>query len=153
MTGGRRRLRAVRPADFDSIGAFWAQAWAPVYPEIDFSARLPWLKEHLAALAARGVDLVVALDEADAPCGLVTIDPNDGYLDQLCVAPGEKGNGRAGVLLSEAKRRAPGEIILDVNDRNVRAMAFYQREGFVRIGAGISAAGHPTTKMRWRAAV
>ena len=153
MTRGGRRLRAVRPEDFDSIGAFWARAWAPVYPEIDFCARLPWLKRHLVALVARGVDVVVALDERDAPCALVTIDPKDGHLDQLCVAPSEKGHGLAGILLNEAKRRAPGEIILDVNDRNVRAMAFYAREGFVRIGAGISAAGHPTTKMRWRAAV
>ena len=151
MIGGPNRLRAYRPEDFEAVGAFWARSWTAVYPEIDFSARLPWLKEHLNALVARGVDVVVALDGNGRHCGLVTIDRRDGYLDQLCVAPSEKGGGGAALLLREAKRRAPGEITLDVNDRNARAVAFYRREGFVPIGAGVSAAGFATTKMRWRA--
>lgn len=157
MTGGRRRLRAYRPEDFDAVGFFWVEAWAPVYPEIDFAARLPWLKERLAGLAARGVEVVVAVDQADAPCGLMTIDRNDGDLDQLCVAVGEKGGGLAKRLLDEAKALSPRAITLTVNDRNVRAMRFYLREGFApsapgeTSGRGVSAAGFPTTKLRWRA--
>ena len=151
MNGGPHRLRAYRPEDFDAVGAFWARSWTAVYPEIDFSARLPWLKEHLSGLVARGVDVLVAFDGVGLQIGLVTIDRREGYLDQLCVAPREIGGGGAALLLNEAKRRAPGQITLDVNDDNARAVAFYRREGFVPIGAGFSAAGLATTKMRWRA--
>jgi putative acetyltransferase len=157
VSAGAFALHAYRPEDFDAVGAFWVEAWAPVYPEIHFAARLPWLKEHLLALMARGVDAVVAVDGENAPRGLLTIDPNDGDLDQLCVALGEQGGGLAKRLLGEAKARSPRAITLTVNDRNVRAMRFYLREGFTPFalvetsGRGISAAGFPTTKMRWRA--
>ena len=156
MSGGPRRLRAYRPEDFDAVGAFWAAAWTPVYPEIDFSARLPWLRDHLSALAAEGVDVVVAIDGADAPSGLLTIDRRSGDLDQLCVAPREQGTGLAKFLLDEAKTRSPSGVALTVNDRNARATRFYLREGFAPFaadeasGRGVSAAGFPTTKMRWR---
>jgi putative acetyltransferase len=158
VSGGPHRLRAYRPEDFDAVGAFWVESWAPVYPEIDFAARLPWLKVHLAELVARGVDVVVAVGDVAAPRGLLTIDRRDGDLDQLCVAAGEKGGGLAKLLLDEAKARSPLGITLTVNDRNVRAARFYAREGFAPIalgetaGRGISPAGFPTTKMRWRAA-
>ncbi len=152
MSAGAHALRAYAPEDFAAVGAFWVEAWAPVYPEIDFSARLPWLRDHLAELAARGVDVVVALDARGAPCGLLTIDHRDGHLDQLCVAAGEQGGGLAAALLDEAKARAPGVVTLAVNDRNARAVRFYLREGFLKVGTGVSAAGNPTTAMRWAGA-
>ena len=50
--------------------------------------------------------IVVGLDEAFRPAGFVTIDPATGSLDQLCVAPAERGSGLAAALVDEAKRRA-----------------------------------------------
>ena len=84
----------------------------------------------------------------------LTIDPNSGYLDQLCVAPAERGSGLATALLNEAKRRSPGVVELDVNEANARARRFYEREGFSIAGRGVSPhSGLPTFKMRWRADV
>ncbi len=82
----------------------------------------------------------------------MTIDPRLGALDQLCVAPAERGSGLAAALIDEAKSRSPGVIDLDVNEANLRARRFYEREGFRVIGQGVSPhSGLPTLKLRWRA--
>jgi len=65
---------------------------------------------------AGGADIVVGLNAGGRPAGFAAIDPTSGYLDQLCVAPAERGSGLASALLDEAKRRAPGAIELDVNE-------------------------------------
>ena len=149
MSQAQFALRAYDEADFARVGEFWAQAWAPVCPEIDFTARLAWLRGHLTELAGRGVDVLLAVDLSGAPCGLLTIDARDGHMDQLCVSAACKGGGLAAMLIAEAKRRAPAGVTLDVNDHNGRAIRFYGREGFAAVGTGASAAGGPTTKMRW----
>ncbi len=149
MTAAEFTLRAYREEDFAEVGRFWAAAWAKVFPAIDFVARTPWLRDLLQTLAARGVDVVVALDARGMPCGLLTIDASAGYLDQLCVAPEAQGQGLATRLIGEAKARAPHGVTLDVNDGNSRALQFYEREGFRVIGRGVSGSGLPTTKMQW----
>lgn len=151
MTPPDFALRAYREDDFAAVGRFWAAAWANVFPEIDFVARLPWLQAHLRSLAERGVDVLVALDQQGAPCGLLTIDPRAGLLDQLCIAPEAQGQGLAARLVREAKGRSPKPITLDVNDANIKARRLYEREGFRAIETGVSAAGLPTTKMQWKA--
>ena len=103
-------------------------------------------------LRAGGAEIVVGLDAQGKPAGFVTIDPRSGVLDQLCVAPDERGSGLAVVLMQEAKRRSPQAIELKVNEANPRAKRFYEREGFEAVGRGVSSlSGWPTLKMRWRA--
>ena len=85
-----------------------------------------------ARSAASGAAIVVGLDAEGAPAGFVTIDAKTGDLDQLCVAPSERGSGLARALLDEAKRRSPGAVELEVNEANARALRFYEREGFDR---------------------
>ena len=144
------RLRAYAQADFEAVGAFWVEAWRATGIAVDFAERKPWLKAHLAALQEGGVDVLVAIDERDAPIALLTIDSRSGDLDQLCVAPAAQGRGLAHALIEEAKSRARGVVTLDVNVDNARALALYRREGFAEIGQGVSAAGLPTLKLRWR---
>ena len=87
-----------------------------------------------------------------SPAGFAVIDAKSGYLDQLCVAPAERGSGLASALIDEAKRRSPAVIELDVNEMNPRAGRFYEREGFSVVGRGFNPqSGLPTLKMRWRA--
>ncbi len=96
--------------------------------------------------------IVVGLGHSGRPAGFVAIDPKDGYLDQLCVAPAERGSGLAAALLDEAKRLSPGVVELEVNEANARAIRFYEREGFSISGSGENASsGLPTLRMRWRA--
>ena len=91
-------------------------------------------------------------DRQNRPAGFVTIDAKTGYLDQLCVAPFERGSGLAVALRDEAKRRSPGLVELDVNEANARALRFYERLGFVFATRGLSAlSGLPAIRLRWKA--
>ena len=146
-------LDAYAAADFPAIADLWVAAWKTAGLAIDFDARREWLKRHLRTLAAHGVRIIVARDSDGQTLGFVSIDPQNGYLDQLCVAPSAFGAGVAPVLLREAMRLSPGVVELDVNEANARAVGFYTREGFRAVTRGLSAgSGLPTIRMRWDAA-
>ena len=147
------RLRAYAEADLPAVSDLWVSAWGTTGFAIDFAARRGWLEKHLAALRRAGVRIVVACDAGGAPVGFVSIDPESGYLDQLCVAPSAFGTGVGHALIREAMRLSPGMVELDVNEANARAARFYRREGFAFVTRGHSAAsGLPTIRMRWEAA-
>ncbi len=61
--------------------------------------------------------------------GFVTID-STGYLDQLVVEPDSWGTELGDLLLEAAKAASPGGITLLVNEDNIRAIRFYERNGF-----------------------
>jgi putative acetyltransferase len=145
-------LRGFSEADLAALIDLWVAAWNEAGLPIDFDSRRSWLFDHLHGLRADGAEIVVGLDASEKPAGFVTIDPISGYLDQLCVAPAERGSGLASALLNEAKRRSPGVVELDVNEANARARGFYEREGFWVVGHGVSPhSGLPTLRMLWRA--
>jgi putative acetyltransferase len=144
-------LRDFIETDLPALVDLWVAAWSETGLGIAFDARRAWLIGHLRALRAAGGEIVVGLDAGRKPAGFAAIDAKSGYLDQLCVAPRERGSGLASALIGEAKRRSPGMIELDVNETNPRARRFYEREGFSIVGQGFNPqSGLPTLKMRWR---
>lgn len=120
-------------------------------PTIDFEGRRAWIVEHLSALQAGGAQIMCVFDVASgAMAGFATIDPADGLLDQLAVAPLYWGRGAALVLLDEAKRRSPQRIALEVNQDNPRAVCFYEKHGFVRAAVGVNPrSALKTWRYRW----
>ena len=147
-------LGAYGQSDFPALADLWVAAWKGAGFAIDFEARRGWLETHLASLGAAGARIVVARAADGSPVGFVSIDPQSGYLDQLCVAPSAAGKGVGRRLLREAMRLSPGEVELDVNEANARAVRFYHRQGFCAVTKGLSAAsGLPTIRMRWTAAL
>lgn len=131
------------------MSEIWTAAWTPVFPQIDFSARLEWLRGHLDALEAAGGRVTLACDEI-GPVGFSVFDPASCDMDQLCVAPRAQGAGVAAALLDALKRESP-LLTLAVNRDNARARRFYEREGFVQTGEGISDISQlPILFMRWR---
>ena len=83
--------------------------------------------------------------------GFVTIDPRTLYLDQIVVVPECWGTGLGSALIAEAKRVSPGGVDLNVNSDNARAIAFYQKQGFVIASHGVNPrSGRPIHHMRWR---
>jgi len=152
VSASTRRLRDFAEADLGALVDLWVAAWSETGLGVDFDARRAWLIDHLRDLRAEGAAIVVGLDAAGRPAGFAAIDAKSGYLDQLCVAPSERGSGLALALIDEAKRRSPGLIELDVNEMNPRARRFYEREGFSAVGRGLNPqSGLATLKMRWRA--
>ena len=132
------RLRIFNSEDLPKLAALWIASWQETMPGIDFAERHQWFLGHMQALHAAGSVTVCALDGLEKVVGFVTVDPATTYLDQLAVAPALKGAGVGRHLLNEAARISPNGIIVDVNEDNQSARAFYKREGFVKIGEGVN---------------
>lgn len=131
-------LRRRTDADMDALAELWAASWREAMPSIDFAARKAWLRGHLPALEAAGAVTVCGLDEGGRLLGFATVNPQNGYLDQIAVAPEAKSSGAASALLAEARRISPHPLYLDVNQDNPRALRFYAREGFKTVEAGVN---------------
>ena len=143
------QLRPYRPEDEDAAIALWLESWQQAYPEIDFTARVPWWRERWRSELVPNANIVVA-ERADALIGFVTIDVS-GYLDQLVVSPGHWGSDLGNALVEEAKRLSPDRITLLVNTDNIRAIRFYQRNGFVPAGEDVNpTSGRPVLRMEWK---
>jgi putative acetyltransferase len=143
------RLRPYRAEDEDAAIALWQRTWQQAYPSIDFAARLAWWRERWRNELVPDAAIIVA-EAAGAVIGFVTID-KEGYLDQLVVAPEHWGSEVARLLVDEAKRRSPDGITLLVNKDNIRAIRFYERNGFVQAGDSVNpTSGRPVLKMAWK---
>ncbi len=143
-------LRPFEESDLPALATLWVASWRETGLPVDFEERRDWLLDRLKSHRAAGGAIVVGLDTEGAAAGFVTLEPENGYLDQLAVAPSGKGSGLATRLLDEAKRLSPGVVELDVNEANLRARRFYAREGFVEVTRGVSErSGLPTWRLRW----
>ncbi len=132
------RLRRRTDADMYALVELWAASWREAMPGIDFAARKTWLRGHLPALEADGAVTICGFDQNGRLLGFATVDPQNGYLDQIAVAPEAKSSGAASALLAEARRISPHPLFLDVNQDNPRALRFYAREGFEMVEAGVN---------------
>jgi putative acetyltransferase len=142
-------LRPYRAEDEDATIELWLATWQQAYPAIDFAARVPWWRERWRNELVPKADIVVA-EAAGVLVGFVTIDAT-GYLDQLVVAPTYWGSELGDALVNEAKRLSPDRITLKVNTDNVRAIRFYERNGFVRAGEDVNpTSGRPVLRMEWK---
>jgi putative acetyltransferase len=143
-----RRYEA--PRDEDAALALWQRTWQKTYPDIDFAGRFAWWRKQWCDDLVSKAQIVVA-EALEQMVGFVTVEPDTLYLDQLVVAPEFWGIGVATKLIAEAKRISPRGLNLDVNTDNARAIAFYEKEGFVITGNGVNAfSGRPVHHMRWR---
>lgn len=153
---GRRTIGLIRDEERGALVDLWVASWRATFPTIDFDARREWFVAHLAELEAKGASLICIFEETAKPgerklVGFVLIDPKSGWLDQIAVKPNAFGAGVGRELLNAAKRASPGKIRLDVNADNFRALRFYKREGFTRVGAGVNKlSGRETAVLEWR---
>jgi putative acetyltransferase len=144
------KVRAYTAADEDAAIELWQRTWQTAYPHLDFAARVGWWRERWRGELVPQARIMVA--EMDGVMeGFVTVDPSNGYLDQIVVAPEFWGSNVATLLLDAAKRIAPAGIELLVNKDNARAIAFYEKHGFAMAGDDVNpVSGRPVFRMRWR---
>lgn len=132
-------IHAFVPGHMAELTDLWVASWAQAMPSIDFEARRGWFVDHLVALRDQGTEVWCAFDASNgAMAGFVTLDPATGLIDQLAVAPAMWGQGAAVALLGAVRAQAVRPLFLDVNADNPRAIRFYEREGFRRIGDGVN---------------
>ena len=135
-------VRALDPADIGSLVDLWVESWRATFPGIDFEARREWIRLTLRDDAGA---TIVAYDATGLTGFAIYVAPT---LHQLVVANRKKGHGTARQLLEAVKARASDHVLLDVNQGNARAVAFYEREGFVRVGEGVNAFNRRIWHMR-----
>lgn len=93
----------------------------------DIDALLPQLRDvYLPA-----VELWVAVDEQERPLGFIGL--NEKHVEMLFIEPDLRGQGIGRALLDHA-RRSKGELSVDVNEQNPKAVGFYLHYGFVQTG-------------------
>lgn len=140
-------LRLYRESDQEASIALWLETWRQAYPSIDFDARVDWWRERWRTELVPVAQIVVA-EQDGALIGFVTID-DTGYLDQLVVSPAQWGTNVSKALVDEAKRRSPGGVTLKVNADNLRAIRFYERNGFAKTGEEVNPSGRAVWLMAW----
>jgi putative acetyltransferase len=146
------KLRPYQSADETPALALWQRSWQQTYPEIDFSKRVDWFREHWGDLKLDS-KIVVAESEAapDHLAGFVAVSPRTGYLDQIVVAPEVQHLGVGKALIDAAKHIARDGLYLHVNKDNARALDFYQKSGFLIAGEDVNRrSGAPVYMMTWR---
>lgn len=145
-------LRPYQTAELDDALALWQSAWQLAYPQIDFSKRVDWFREHWSELLLDS--RIVVAEISDMPprlAGFVAVSPRTGYLDQIVVAPEFQHMGVGKALIDAAKQIGREGLYLHVNKDNAAALGFYQTCGFVIAGEDVNRrSGAPVYMMTWR---
>ena len=92
-----------------------------------------------ASYADHGGAFWVAVDEAGkllGTCGAYPVAPGDLEVRKMYLLPEARGTGAGRALLETcvawAKHKGARRLVLDTTDRMDRAIAFYEKHGFVR---------------------
>ena len=142
-------FRPITDSDLPNLLDLWVNSWSEVMPLIDFNKRRLSFTKILETHRANRF-CVVGLFDVDL-LGFIAVHPTTGDLDQICVRTDAKGSSAALALLNHAKVLSPECLTLKVNTVNLRAIRFYEREGFVRIGNGLNPhSGLPIFHYRWQ---
>lgn len=144
------KLRPYQSSEQDEAFALWQRAWQLAYPQIDFSKRIDWFRDHWRTLQLDSKIVVAQLD-AGPLAGFVVVSPRTGYLDQIVVAPAAQKMGVGKALIDAAKKISRDGVYLHVNQDNARAIAFYEKHGFIIAGNDVNhRSGAPVYMMTWR---
>ncbi|GGK44332.1 GNAT family N-acetyltransferase [Salinarimonas ramus] len=135
-------IRPVAREDLAAVRAALVASWHATYDRFHGAAKVAEITDRWHALdaLARQVDrpgsvFLLAEGEGGAVLGSSlgqVDDAGEACLRRLYVAPGTEGRGIGKRLLEETLARlAERDVWLEVEPRNVDAIRFYEREGFV----------------------
>jgi GNAT superfamily N-acetyltransferase len=146
--GDRLELRDGRPGD----GVALADVFAAARAQMRYLPALHSHDEHVTFFSASVLPTSrVTVAEGDgAPVAFSAV--KDGWLDHLYVVPAHQGRGIGGALLGLAMSENPGGLSMWAFVANHRAIAFYERAGFVEVlrtdGSG-NEERQPDVQLRW----
>lgn len=140
-------VRTVGERDLAAVRALLVETWHATYDRTYGEARVTRMTDawhSIEALRARLAqprsEFVVADDGAEiAGMAFAAADESGKTvtLRQLYVRPDRQGRGIGGMLLDEVVESFPDAnmITLEVDPDNAKAIAFYEAQGFVHVGA------------------
>ena len=125
---------AIRPAredEFDAVTRVWLDSHVSTGLAVASDTNYAELRARIPREIANGWKLYVADDDGTI-VAMLAFRTADTTLDQLFVAPDHQHKGIGKMLLAFARQHLPDEILLRTAIGNKRAIAWYEREGFVR---------------------
>ena len=131
MTAANIAIRPAREDEFDEITRVWMASWESTGLSVAGDSTFEELRARIPLEIAAGWRLFVA-DADGKVAALLAVRLEDHHLDQLFVSPEFQGRGLGAQLLDFARSLMPREIWLRTSTGNVKARAWYEREGFVR---------------------
>jgi ribosomal protein S18 acetylase RimI-like enzyme len=138
-------VRTASERDLATIHALLVETWHATYDATHGVERVTEITDDrhsiasLKALLTRPNSEFLVADDGKGISGVAFAEAIDGgallMLKQLCVLPGLQGRGIGGMLLDEVIESFPEAhaIRLEVEEKNTRAIAFYEANGFVRV--------------------
>lgn len=139
-------VRTASKRDLDAIRTLLGETWHVTYDPIYGPERVAAITAEWHSLASLQTQLerprseFLVADDGTAIGGMAFASAIDEgktvMLHQLYVRPSTQGRGIGGMLLGEVFDSFPEaeRIRLEVEEANVRAIAFYAAAGFVRVG-------------------
>ena len=145
-------IRQARADEYDAVARVWMDSHVSTGLATGSDATLADLRARIPVEMEKGWQLYVAeLDDEIA--AMLAFRIIDNYLDQLFVAPQHQGKGIGKALLAVTRQHLPNEILLRTAVANAKAIAWYEREGFVRENEVLQDGwSGPRVYYRWRAA-
>ncbi|MEM0900361.1 MAG: GNAT family N-acetyltransferase [Pseudomonadota bacterium] len=155
-------VRTASPTDLETISAMLTETWHDTYDEIYGINKVTELTNAWHSVSALTQRLkkprseFIIVDDGAEIGGMAYVSQLDGetcMLHQLYVRPSQQGRGLGETLLVEAESCFPDvrRIRLEVEEANERAVKFYERKGFKRVGAssdcGVKGSGIPAIIM------
>lgn len=125
-------IRPAHSADFDEVARIWFESWRTVGVVVAQDVSIEELAARIPDDIDKGWDLYVA-EQGGVIRAMMALLPGDQQLDQLFVDPPFHGQGIGTQLLDFAKVQMPGGMGLRTAKANSKAIAFYERHGFVHV--------------------
>jgi ribosomal protein S18 acetylase RimI-like enzyme len=141
-------IREYREADFDAVTILWRVAREKLLPEGETDTGHNFYEDQdyfQNQILKKNQVWVVEIDHR--PAAFMAME-ND-FIDQLYVHPRHQRCGMGKALLALARGRSPEHLWLYTLQSNVKAQAFYEKNGFVAIKYGISPEGEPDVEYHW----
>lgn len=138
-------IRELREGDVNKVADIWLDTNIKAH---DFIPAQYW-KSNFESVKAAFLQAEVYVYEQDNEIhGFIGL--NDAYVEGLFVSAEMQSQGIGKTLLDYAKGKKD-ELLLNVYQKNVRAISFYRREGFEILHSGLDeAVGEKEYTMEWR---
>lgn len=138
-------IRKFRKADIDSVAEIWLDTNRKAHAFISASY---WERNFTAVKEMLPQAEVYVYETETGIQGFLGL--NGEYIEGIFVSEQAQSRGIGKCLLDCAKDRKPA-LRLNVYQKNMRAIRFYQREGFQILRSGLDAAtGEAECEMLWR---
>jgi len=138
--GGHNSLRPARREEFGDLTRIWKAAVEATHGFVTADEIAGW-EPRIASEFLPSCEVTVAPSDGGEPLGFIGVA--GGSLEMLFVDPDFHGRGIGRQLVEHVQSERPG-LIVEVNEDNPGAVAFYERLGFEITGrSDLDSEGNP----------